>query len=273
MPMAGPKDYVLGVNAGEIARLGLQHRVWRARALEIWRRGGLTGGMRALDFGCGPGWASLDLAEIVGPTGRVIAIDLAQDYVAHARALADARGLDWIEAREGDLAGGADLPSDMDFAWCRWVLAFTPDRARALQSIAACLKPGGVLAIQEYLDYRAWSLIPRAPEFTRFVAAVMASWRAQGGEPDIAAALPPLLDAAGFELVWFEPIVEITHPGDPLWAWPASFARGGAARLVELGALTAGEAEAHAAVFARAEAAGTGMLTPVTAHILARRRA
>ena len=68
--MADEKDYVLGTHDEEIARLGLQHRVWRPRVLDAWRRAGFTLGQTILDVGCGPGHATLDLAEIVGPRGR-----------------------------------------------------------------------------------------------------------------------------------------------------------------------------------------------------------
>src|SRR5262249_55936375 len=60
MTPAAERDYVLGTHDAEIARLGLQHRVWRPRVLDAWRRAGLTSGWTAVDVGCGPGYASLD---------------------------------------------------------------------------------------------------------------------------------------------------------------------------------------------------------------------
>lgn len=265
-------DYVLGITETEIDRLGLQHRVWRARMLDLWRRAGLLQGQTALDIGCGPGWASVDLAELIGPKGKVIAIDRAPSFLAHARTLAAQHGLAWLDVREGDVSAELPVDAPVDFAWCRWVLAFVKDRAAALSAIAAAIKPGGVLAIQEYLDYAAWSLVPRDPAFQRFVDATMASWRADGGEPDTAIELPKLLDAAGFDLVSFDPIVDVTHPKDLLWAWPASFARTGAQRMVETGRLTQTEADAAQAALERVRAAGGRMTTPITAHLIARRR-
>src|SRR2546428_12890176 len=75
------RDYVLGTHDDEVARLGLQHRVWRPRALDAWRRAGFTAGQTLLDLGCGPGHATIDLAEIAGPTGRVIAIDRSKRFL------------------------------------------------------------------------------------------------------------------------------------------------------------------------------------------------
>ena len=62
--------YVLGTRDEEIARLGLQHRAWRSRALAAWRTGEFAPGQTVLDVGCGPGFAALDLAKVVGPDGR-----------------------------------------------------------------------------------------------------------------------------------------------------------------------------------------------------------
>ena len=73
--MANEKDYVLGTHDEEVARLGLQHRVWRPVASDCWRRAGITIGSRVLDVGSGPGYATIDLAEIVGPTGEVLGVE------------------------------------------------------------------------------------------------------------------------------------------------------------------------------------------------------
>ena len=70
--MEQEKEYVLGTHDEEIARLRLQHRVWRPRATDAWLRAGFTTGQTLIDLGCGPGYASIDLAEIVGSSGRII---------------------------------------------------------------------------------------------------------------------------------------------------------------------------------------------------------
>ena len=44
-------DYVLGTHDEEVARLGLQHRVWRPNAADCWRRAGITIGSRVVDVG------------------------------------------------------------------------------------------------------------------------------------------------------------------------------------------------------------------------------
>jgi len=79
--MAAERDYVLGTREEELARLGLQHRVWRPVALDCWQRAGITVGKRVVDLGAGPGYAALDLAEIVGPTGEVVALERSENFV------------------------------------------------------------------------------------------------------------------------------------------------------------------------------------------------
>src|SRR5687768_9939182 len=68
-------EYFLGTRAAELARLGLQHRLWSGSAFDCRERAGIGQGASVLDLGCGPGYTSLDLVALVAPTGRVVAID------------------------------------------------------------------------------------------------------------------------------------------------------------------------------------------------------
>src|SRR5262245_19554339 len=88
------RDYVLGTHDEEIERLGVQHRVWRARALDAWQRAGFAPGHTVLDVGCGPGYAALDLAEIVGAQGRVLALDRSRRFLDALDAMKRHRRLD-----------------------------------------------------------------------------------------------------------------------------------------------------------------------------------
>src|SRR5512137_941250 len=96
-------DYVLGTHDAEIERLGLQHRVWRPRALDAWQRAGLTAGQTVIDIGAGPGYASLDLAEIVGGTGRVMAVERSRRFLDALETMARQRGLANITTIEADV--------------------------------------------------------------------------------------------------------------------------------------------------------------------------
>ena len=271
--MADEKDYVLGTHDEEIARLGLQHRVWRPRVLDAWRRAGFTLGQTILDVGCGPGHATLDLAEIVGPRGRVVAVDRSRRFLDTLAAAGRERALGGIETREQDL-DLADLPSvGADAVWARWVAAFVRDPRALVGRIARALKPGGVFVSHEYFDYRTWRLLPRSEEFERFVVQVMEVWRQSGGEPDIGLDLPRWLGEEGFEIRSIRPIVDVVSPASFVWHWPRTFVEVGLRRLVDLGRLTRDEAEAVQEIFAARSADPTTlMVTPAVLETIAVRK-
>ncbi len=67
--MTHEKDYILGTHDDEIVRLGLQHRVWRPRALDAWRRAGFTTGQTCKQRALGNiTTVELDLDESELPT-------------------------------------------------------------------------------------------------------------------------------------------------------------------------------------------------------------
>ena len=53
-------EYVLGTDRAELERLGLQHQLWSEHAPRAWERAGFQRGMKLLDVGCGPGFATFD---------------------------------------------------------------------------------------------------------------------------------------------------------------------------------------------------------------------
>jgi SAM-dependent methyltransferase len=269
----GEKDYVLGTDDQEIERLALQHRVWRPRALDAWRRAGFTVGQTLLDVGSGPGHATVDLAELTGPSGRVLAIDRSRRFLDAALAACRARGLDNVTALELDL-DDPKLPAlAADGAWCRWVFAFLKHPRQLLARLHGALRPGAALVVHEYLDYATWRLAPRCSEFEGFVRAVIAAWRASGGEPDRGLDLPAWLPEAGFECRSLTPIVDVVPPSSFVWQWPKAFVHAGLRRLVELGRLAEDRAGATARAFADAESApGVLMVTPTVLELVAVRR-
>jgi ubiquinone/menaquinone biosynthesis C-methylase UbiE len=263
--MSEDKTYVIGTHDAEIERLGVQHRVWRSSVLDVWRLGGITDGMTVIDAGAGPGHAALDLAEIVGPTGRVIAIERSRRFLDALEARAAARGLRNIETVEADLAAVDWTRFAADRLWCRWVLAFVPDAASVVRGMARAVKPGGALLFHEYYDYAAWKLSPRSAAFENYVARIIARWRATGSEPDIALDLPPLLEAIGLRVESIRPVVfAATMDGDAA-RWPMGFAREYLPSMIANGDLTAGEGDA----VLRALDAAKLVLTPPVLQIKA----
>lgn len=264
------REYVLGTGDVEIRRLGIQHTAWRDLAHAAWQRAGVKAGDTVVDIGCGPGYATLDLARLVGPRGKVIAIDRSRRFLDHLQAQANAEGFSNIETLERDLVEDA-LPQDVaDHVWSRWVFIFVKDPRALLGKARRMLGAGGSLVLHEYMDYASWRSEPRSPQIEAFVAAVMASWRAEGGDPDIAPRLAQWLRQDGMR-VDTTPIPRQLKPGQPGWEWLRSYLESGPVRLVELGQLADVAPAQIMREVAKLEAhPGASMAAPTVMEIIAR---
>lgn len=104
-------------------------------------------GDEILDVAAGPGDPSLRIAELVGPTGRVVSTDGVEAMVATLRRRADARGLRHVETHVS-AAEALELPDDsVDAACCRFGAMFFADPDAALARIARIVRPGGRLVL------------------------------------------------------------------------------------------------------------------------------
>jgi SAM-dependent methyltransferase len=268
--MATDRDYVLGTHDEELARLGLQHRVWRPVALDCWQRAGLTVGKHVLDIGAGPGYATIDLAEIVGASGKVTALERSHNFVRAIEGACHARSLANVKTHEIDLMTDNLPAGDYDFAWCRWVVSFVNDPLLMIGKLARVMPRGSRSIFHEYGHYETWRFLPRLPMQERFREHVIATWRESGGEPDGAVRLPELLGASGFVIRSARPHVFCLRPHDYMWQWPATFIETYLPRLIDMGRIDQEFAEAVRADVASAEKNPNAlMITPVVLEIIA----
>jgi SAM-dependent methyltransferase len=264
------RDYVLGTHDEELARLGLQHRVWRSVVLDCWQRAGITVGSRALDVGAGPGYATVDLAEIVGPTGKVVALERSRNFIRAMEAACRARSLTNVKIHEMDLMQEELPKADYDFAWCRWVVSFVSDPALLIRKLARVMPEGSVSIFHEYGHYETWRFFPRLPMHERFREHVIATWRESGGEPDGAVKLPELLANNGFVIRSARPHVFCLRSKDYMWQWPATFIETYLPRLIEIGRIDQSFADHVRAALANAEKNPNAlMITPLVLEIIA----
>ncbi len=108
-------------------------------------------GETVVDVGCGAGIDSLIAAQMVGPTGQVIGVDMTAAMLEKAGASATVAEVANVEFRSGY---GESLPVDdewADLVISNGVLNLMPDKAAALTEMARVLKPGGRLQIGDIL--------------------------------------------------------------------------------------------------------------------------
>jgi SAM-dependent methyltransferase len=146
--MSQTDPYVLGRSEAETRRLILQHLIYAPLTRRVFEAAGVGAGMRVLDVGSGAGDVALLLADLVGPTGRVVGVDQNAAILDTARARVAAAGWRNVEFHAGEAAEVA--PGEVfDAAVGRWVLMYQPDPAALLRRLATRLRVGGVMAFHE----------------------------------------------------------------------------------------------------------------------------
>lgn len=245
------REYVLGTHDAELARLGFQHQVWAGATVAAWEHARFHRGATILDVGCGPGYATFDLAALVGPEGRVIGVDVSQRFIAHVAAEAARRRVSQVETRLEDLTALSVPEASVDGAFARWVMCFLPDPGAVIARVARTLRPGAAFVIMDYSNYEAFRFAPPSRAAERVFRAVADSFRAHGGNPNVGMDLPRHMAAAGLAVREIRPLVRVGRPGTALWEWPRTFFQLFLPTLVADGSLSAAE---HAEFWADYEA-------------------
>jgi ubiquinone/menaquinone biosynthesis C-methylase UbiE len=109
-------------------------------------------GMTVMDVGCAMGFFSLPLAELVGPEGRVVCVDLQERMIRSLRRRAARANLEnRIETRvcSAESLGTGDLEGAVDFAMTFAVVHEVPEPARLLAEIRSALHPKGRFLLAE----------------------------------------------------------------------------------------------------------------------------
>lgn len=124
-------------------------------------------GDTAVDLGSGLGFFTLALAELVGPGGKVISVDIQAEMLRRSRRRAERRGLvDRIEFHQASHQG-IGLSGPVDFVLAFWMVHEVRDRAGFLAEIRSLLRPGGQLLIAEPKGHVSPALFARITQMVR----------------------------------------------------------------------------------------------------------
>src|SRR5438045_1292123 len=115
-------DYFIGVNQSEADRLRAQHEAWRPETESLWIDAGFRSCGSIIDFGCGPGFTSLDLAREIKSAGEICAVDKASGFLEYLAKQSHAHGVRNIKTVNADLTRPGTISGSFDAAFCRWFL-------------------------------------------------------------------------------------------------------------------------------------------------------
>ncbi len=155
----------------------------------------LEPGMTVLDIGAGPGTITADLAARVAP-GRVTAVEVTADALAHARTEIATRGLDTVDFHVADVHA-LDLPDGaFDVVHAHQVLQHVADPVQSLREMRRVCRPGGIVAARDS-DYASFAWFPQLPALDEWLRLYQHAARANRGEPDAGRRLLSWARAAG----------------------------------------------------------------------------
>ena len=165
------RSYVLDGSDEDLRRLMKISQLQEESARRALRKAGLCEGGTAIDCGCGPIGGLVVMAEMVGPSGRIVGVDFSEPAIRRARAVVSALKLENVELFAGDIHDQetATLGGPFDLAFSRCFLMHQPDPVRTLRRIADLVRPGGSIVAHE-------PLLSPPPRSHPQLAAVAGGW-------------------------------------------------------------------------------------------------
>ena len=206
-----PAVYTLGSDAAERERLRRQSDELLPHSVALLGHVDLPLGAAAIDLGCGPRGMLELLAERVGPTGRVVGVDINPSHVAMACEMVASRQLSNVEVVQGD-ARSTHLPAaSFDLVSARLVLVNIPDPAQVVAEMSRLLRTGGWVVAEE--GELCALCYPPHPAWDRLTELFQATWRADGADFFLGRRVGELLRQAGFDGVGVEARADVYPAG------------------------------------------------------------
>ena len=215
-------EYALKLSDAELGRYRFMAETAARMEADLWAAAGVVAGAVVADVGCGPGAISAVLARLVGPSGRVVAVDREAGTVEAARAMVAEAGVDNVSVAVGKAEDTGIEPGKVDVVMIRHVLAHNGPSADAIVSHAASLlRPGGHVYLAD-IEAGSFRMRPPSPDLDDLNERYE-QWHAQqGNDLSIGLRLGELLRDAGLEDVAHHGryMIFVAPPGlqPPAWA-------------------------------------------------------
>jgi len=196
-PAAEQQGYVLGRTTQEYDRVLAQARTWNRVTARLLDEVGVPPGAGCLDAGCGPGETMRMMADRVGPSGRVLGLDLDPAMADTTRTVLRREGYRQCDVRVHDLTEDAPVPGGpFDVVYARLLLFHLPQRVAVLRRLWDAVAPGGLLLVQDY-DLRGAHTVPTLRSAEEVQRLLIEGMTAAGCDVTAGARLPVLFAQAG----------------------------------------------------------------------------
>jgi len=154
------------------AWLDLHFKAAQVGYLEMLGVVGIQPSWHVLDAGCGAGNFLPFIADLVGPSGKIYAVDIAREHIANVEKSVEAGSfLCPVQAGLGSTTSLPYADNTLDLVWCANVSQYLTDTelSASLEEFRRVVKPGGVVAIKEF-DQRVMTFYPVNPQILgRFI--------------------------------------------------------------------------------------------------------
>jgi len=205
-------QYVIAGGKEGKDRLKLLSEVLYPTTSELLTTTGLGKGMKCLDVGCGGGFVTALMSDLVGEDGEVVGIDADEVILDLARTDArecGRRNLDFIKYNAAD----QHRQDYYDFVYARFLLTHVPDSQACLNSMVSNCKYGG-LVVAEDIDFSGCFSYPPCDAYQRYTSLYQQVVQKRGGDADIGLKLPGMFKTAGLDGVRFNVIQPVYFEGD-----------------------------------------------------------
>ena len=195
--MSNPEaPYVLGSAAVEQERLIRQATIFDPLTELLFRDAGIGPGQRVLDIGSGVGDVAMLAAKLVGPSGEVVGVERDPATIATARSRVAKARLSNVSFMESDVRSLTNNEL-FDAVVGRTILSFLPDSDAVVRSLAALVRPGGVVAFQDVWPAALLHLSAHLPLRAKCAELIYRTFERSGAHLDMELVLYRALQEAG----------------------------------------------------------------------------
>jgi SAM-dependent methyltransferase len=225
-------NYPIETRDGEVERLHIQGESMAPETDRMLDLMGVSEGWSCLDIGCGPRGITDLLSRRVGPSGRVVGLDMNASFIEYARTNA-AENTEFVI---GDAYSPGLAQESFDLVHMRFVASTAGEPERLIEEALKLVRPGGVVALQEP-DGSTLNCYPPHAAWDRLKDAVIGAFSGVGSDVQLARRLYFVARQAGLRDVEFRSFILGVRSEDPMVDYLPSTAESLRGTITRLGLL------------------------------------